>query len=191
MVPAPAVTTDQLATLPLGGPLRDDFITLWQAHIQEAEGVSSWQGRLHHPPDLQVLNQVEAVLELTRLPPELAALPPAVATVLALTQAPVTIPFDVPVPARPSQADLGPLGDKLMIATVVMRDQGHMTPQDAKLLIDALPAQVDKRAVPRLYKQALFSGPPGHVPMIRTRRGTAAPSEMQSWQPELLSEDLL
>jgi hypothetical protein len=137
-----------------------------------------------------MLEEVVAVLGSFPPQPPLAGLPAALAAVLTGVRDPVSVVFGTPVPHRPVQAELGALGDRLMIATFVMTYQGHMTPGDARLLTDALARPVDKRAVRRLYVAALFSGPPGRVSAVRTRRGTAAPSELVAWEPMPLPEGL-
>jgi hypothetical protein len=191
-VEMPPVTPDQFVGLHLPAVDIDGLASLWSEHVREENGRLFWKGgRLAGPGELRVLDEVVSLIDI--IPPEgpLAALPAALAAVLFGLQEPVSVGFGAPVPPRPAQAELGALADKLMIATFVMTYQGHMTPGDAKLLKDALAPAVDKRAVRRLYRAALFSGPPGRESTVRTRRGTAAPSELVAWEPMPLPEGLL
>ena len=111
------------------------------------------------------------------------ALPAALDQILNGLQASANVAFDTAVARRPTQAELGGLREKLMIATYRMQYQGHMTTDDARLLVDAMAEAVDKRAVSRLYEKSLFSGAPGRESKIRARRGSAAPSDLHDWQP--------
>jgi hypothetical protein len=190
-VEMPPVHPDQFGALHLAPADIAALASLWSEHVREENGRFLWKGgRLAGPEELRLLEAV--VAELGSFPPEppLAGLPAALAAVLTGVREPVSVAFRTPVPRRPTHAELGALGDRLMIATFVVTYQGHMTPEDARLVMDALARPVDKRAVGRLYRAALFSGPPGRVSTVRTRRGTAAPSELVAWEPMPLPKGL-
>jgi hypothetical protein len=181
-VDVPDLPQDVLESLPLPLPLRDAFIAVWEAHVVVEGAGFAWQGRLASDADLDALAQTAAALAVSPPPPAAAGLPAALDDILTGLQAPMDVDFDAAVPPRPAQADLGTLRERLLIGTVTMRYQGHMTPDDARLLIEALAEPVDQRAVRRLYERTLFSGPPDRTSKTRTKRGSAAPSAMQDWQ---------
>jgi hypothetical protein len=175
--------------LPIPFPLLTSFAAVWEGHVHEEGGSFFWKGRVATPADLSVLEQLVPLIGIIPLPGPFTTLPAALAQILNGLQATAEVAFDAPAAPRPTQAELGTLREKLMIATWMMQYQGHMTPDDARLLIDALAEAVDKRAVTRLYEKSLFSGEPGRESKIRTRRGSAAPSDLQNWQPMPLAAD--
>jgi hypothetical protein len=94
----------------------------------------------------------------------------------------VTVPFVVPV--RPTQAGLGDaLAEKLLLGAVLTRYHGMMRADDPAALLPFYPGRPDQLALRRLHRASQGSGMRGRSLVIRTRRGSAMPSELRPIEP--------
>ncbi|WP_242901149.1 hypothetical protein [Actinomadura terrae] len=96
--------------------------------------------------------------------------------------APVTVPFDVPV--RPVQSGLtGVVAEKLLLGAVLMRYHGMMRADDPAALRSSYPGRPDQLALRRLHRTSQGSGMAGRSLVVRARRGSAGPSEQRPIDP--------
>ncbi|MFB4295034.1 hypothetical protein [Actinomadura sp. NTSP31] len=94
----------------------------------------------------------------------------------------VTVPFAVAV--RPTQAALsGVLADKLLLGAVLMRYHGMMRADDPAALAASYPGRPDRLALGRLHRTSQGGGMRGRSLVIRTRRGSAGPSDPRPIDP--------
>jgi hypothetical protein len=94
----------------------------------------------------------------------------------------VTVPFLVAV--RPTQAGLSSaLAEKLLLGAVLMRYHGMMRADDPAALLPSYPGRPDQLALRRLHRASQGVGMRGRSLVIRTRRGSATPSELRPIEP--------
>jgi len=96
----------------------------------------------------------------------------------------IAVPLDLAV--RPPQAELGILGEHLLIGRATLRYHGIMSTVEGRELQRLFQTTADRAAVARLYLQSLNVGLRGREILVRTRRGSATPSELHAVVPEPL-----
>ena len=78
------------------------------------------------------------------------------------------------------------LHDHLLIANAVIRYHGIMTIAEGQELLEKYPLPSARRAIQRLYEATFNNGLRGRELFIRTRRGSAPPSDPQPLHPTRL-----
>ncbi|MEL4897672.1 hypothetical protein [Crocosphaera sp. Alani8] len=74
------------------------------------------------------------------------------------------------------------LQNHLLIGNALIRYHGIMTIEEGESILREYPLPSDRRAIQRLYGQTFNSGLQGRKLEIRTRRGSAKPSDFQSFE---------
>lgn len=114
--------------------------------------------------------------------------------VTALTQQFTTTPVDIALnlPKRPAQADLpDALRQKLVVGRALLRFTGPMRVATAQAAQAALREAAEQKAIAYLYEQSIQTGLTGRTLRIRTRRGSAPPSQMRDLEPMRLDQTIV
>ena len=138
----------------------------------------SWRGRIVSHDARKAL---EALGNNTTLDQEFYT---ALRSIIAALDKPVT--GDLALPRRRLIDPPSWLNEGLLIGRARLRYHGLMDSAEGNALRQLFPAAPDRAAIQRIYEASLSKGMRGRALLIRTRRGSAAPSAPQPISPEIL-----
>lgn len=173
-----ATLAERVVTTPYTGELPTGLPALLLPQLQVTAGALRFTGLV------QDTTQWQALLGLTAAEAPYTALFKQAITVLIqqLQAAPVEIAINLP--KRPTQAELpDALRAKLVVGRSVLGFVGPMsvlTAQGAQVALDEV---AEQKAIAYLYEQSIKTGLTGRTLRIRTRRGSAPPSQMRDLEP--------
>lgn len=143
--------------------------------VSIAEGQLVWTGRAHDAQDLETLDDMVSLADA-----DFAA--SAEDLIAKLEDTEWCCPVEIGVRNVPEE-----LQGKLLLTRTLLRYTGMMTQSEGQDLLDQFEQPMDRNAVQRLYDQSANPTINGRKMLIRTRRGSAAPSSMISFTAKLLS----
>lgn len=154
-------------------PRQGDLPPALAAQLTLAPTSLTWTGRVRDAATRA------ALLALPGDPPLAAALAALLAQLdTQLLEAPLL------VEVRPAAAELGALGDKLILGRAELRFHGLMLPSEIAALAALFTRAADRRAVARLYGVTQQAGMRGRQLQLRARRGAAPPSQLHPIPPK-------
>lgn len=143
-----------------------------------------WTGRLH------TLTQLQALRTLQGDPPFIGAIREIITELTTQTD---TIAFDLPVrpqtpglPETPGNQLPALLQTKLLIGRIILRYHGLMTVAEGGALQGLFNSEPNQNAIARLFNTSVNRGLQASQLKIRSRRGSATPSDLRNLTPQSL-----
>jgi hypothetical protein len=173
-----ALDAEAASPKPAPRPVQQDLRPVLGSKLTIEPLKLTWTGRLHDASELDMLRDLRGD----------ASFNAAVQSLIQFLDSKPEVVFQTSIPARPQQDSLAePLKNNLLIGRASIRYHGIMTPEEGVALKNAYTHQADKDAVARLFDLSMSKGLQGSQLVIRTRRGSAAPSEMTPLEAEELA----
>jgi hypothetical protein len=155
----------------------NDLPKLLQSQLTIEPTKVRWKGRLRSDEQSKALESLTGDAPLRN----------AIASIRATLSGVKEVTFTTPLPVRPQSETLPEvLQNTLLIGRAIIRYHGLIAVNEAQILQSLFSTKPDKDAIERLYSASAKKGLRDRKLMIRARRGSAVPSEMN----ELTSQGL-